>query len=285
VDDDLPPLVRTHLGDLERASPSTQRQRAWALRDLVAFTTTHGRLRAPLGAPGSLLDPALVRDWLHAAATAEPPASLPGLRARASAVRALARTGELTGACSPATGAALAPVLRLPAPGPATHAAPDPVRRLLSLADPDAGPRGVLPPVWARFCAHAHLLALTGEREDVMATLPVHAADGLTLSVTAGLHPRSWTMPALARTALTAWLTHRAALVAPLRGSEPTALWVRARPSADHRTGAVRPAGLPLSDRGLRLAFTSTVALLALGDSAVHDVSTADLRSYGRREE
>jgi hypothetical protein len=97
-----------------------------------------------------------------------------------------------------------------------------------------------------------------------------------------GLAPRSWKLPEPARTALSGWLADRAVLASLLRGSDPGALWLRVRPSTDLRTGALRPAGLPLSDRGLRLAFTTTLAVLALEDRDLEDLSTAAVRAYAR---
>ncbi|WP_170131477.1 hypothetical protein [Quadrisphaera granulorum] len=376
-------LVEDYLATLGATSPSTQRQRTWALRELLAH--------AP-ASPTAALAPVPVRAWLDTAATADPPASLPGLRARASAVRALTQHAEHTGAVPPGTAASLAGVLRMPAPPLAPGPDPDPVRRLLIKAHPDARPLAVHPAVWTRFCAHVHLLALTGEREDVMAGLrlrdvaaappdtPEHSAhdtpiehflqtadaseshtrqggvdsrssdgshiDGESVTpplfddsptsshtssqgdvpygdvsqgadsdpgdagdvvlderaadgwparshrtapavathvrIEAGLAPRSWKLPEPARTALSGWLADRAVLASLLRGSDPGALWLRVRPSTDLRTGALRPAGLPLSDRGLRLAFTTTLSVLALEDRDLEDLSTAAVRAYAR---
>lgn len=383
-------LVDGYLATLGATSPSTQRQRTWALRELVARVDASGP-----SSPAAVLAPDPVRAWLDSAATAEPPASLPGLRARASAVRALTQHAETTGAVPVGTAAALAGVLRMPAPPLAPGPDPDPVRRLLVKAHPDARPLAVHPAVWTRFCAHVHLLALTGEREDVMATLrladvttaapedprtapaaapsdapdtagtagtagtphtprptppttsphidpvsgshvdgdavtpplfadephsgvsgvsgesdvsdvsdvvlapaTVDAGAGWThldpagpggravvathVRVETGLAPRSWKLPEPARTALSGWLADRAVLASLLRGPDPGALWLRVRPSTDLRTGALRPAGLPLSDRGLRLAFTTTLAVLALEDRDLEDLSTAAVRAYAR---
>lgn len=384
-------LVESYLATLGATSPSTQRQRTWALRELLAQMDTSGT-----SSPATALAPQPVRAWLDTAATADPPASLPGLRARASAVRALTQHAEHTGAVPVGTAAALAGVLRMPAPPLAPGPDPDPVRRLLIKAHPDARPLAVHPAVWTRFCAHVHLLALTGEREDVMATLrladvttsgsshshpsrtsysdsdlthgevrekdahahtpagppgsphihPVSVShidgeavtpplflDGSPASppagspaaapeeapaeaeesdvalapeavdagagwerpqgwastavathvrIQTGLAPRAWKLPEPARTALSGWLADRAVLASLLRGSDPGALWLRVRPSTDLRTGALRPAGLPLSDRGLRLAFTTTLAVLALEDRDLEDLSTAAVRAYAR---
>lgn len=376
-------FVEGYLATLGAASPSTQRQRTWALRELLAHSTG-------LSSPAAMLTPDHVRSWLDVAATADPPASLPGLRARASAARALAQHGERSAGLGAGTVDALGPVLRMPAPPLAPGPDPDPVRRLLVAAHPDRRPLAVHPAVWTRFCAHVHLLALTGEREDVMAqlalvdvtggvtgggppppdsvistvgghigetpaggdtspetaslagdishamrknshtalapgshidgdsvtpplfaaaeepdqltdqavrweqvkdaareqqgdrSLPAAAVAGTHLAITGGLNPRSWPMSEPARTAVNGWLRDRAVLSALLQGAEPAALWLRVRPSTDLRTGALRPAGLPVSDRGLRLAFTTTVAVLALEDPDLADLSTAAVRAYAR---
>ena len=113
-------------------------------------------------------------------------------------------------------------------------------------------------------------------------SLPAAAVAGTHLRVTGGLDPRSWALPEPARTALNGWLRDRAVLAALLQGTDPGALWLRVRPSTDLRTGALRPAGLPVSDRGLRLAFTTTLTVLALEDPGLGDLSTANLRAYAR---
>lgn len=113
-------------------------------------------------------------------------------------------------------------------------------------------------------------------------SLPVAAVAGSHLNVTGGLDPRSWALPEPARVAVNGWLRDRAVLAALLQGADPGALWLRVRPSTDLRTGALRPAGLPVSDRGLRLAFTTTVTVLALEDPDLGELSTANLRAYAR---
>ncbi|RPE26624.1 hypothetical protein [Kitasatospora cineracea] len=56
------------------------------------------------------------------------------------------------------------------------------------------------------------------------------------------------------RNALSRWLEERAALVARLQGSEPTRLWLRTQ------HGAAGPAGLPLLEETLRVAYRELVA-------------------------
>ncbi len=290
-------LVQQYLATLTDASPSTVRQRRWALRELLAHVCGPD---GPDAVPGqraavTLLSPDVVTAWVDAAAADESrPASLPGLRARASAARALAAHAEEVRAVPVGTLDALADALALPAPAPVPRHRADQVRRLLSLAVPDRYPGGILPEVWTRFCAHTHLLALTGAREDVMAGLALDAVDaggpageGALAQVTtvdmAGTH--RWGLTGHARSATRAWLDHRARVVAGLQGSDPLALWVRIRPASDRFGGALRPAGLKISDRGLRLSFTTTVALLALVDRGLQDVTVADVRAYGRSDE
>ncbi|SDQ39679.1 hypothetical protein SAMN05428996_1538 [Quadrisphaera sp. DSM 44207] len=238
--------------------------------------------RAGRRAERSVLDPDLVADWLASAGSGPRPASLPGLRARASAVRALAAYAEQHAGAAPGTLEALRPVLKLGTPiGPALADSPR-VRQLLSLADPDALPSGVLPAVWSRFCAHVHLLALSGSREDVLAAVPVTAVAAGRLSIDVPEQSGSWALPSPAQRAVTAWLDARQTVLSSLRGGEPSALWVRVRPSTDHRTGALRPAGLPLSARGLRLAFTTTLVALDPRAPQLHGLSTHEVRSYAR---
>ncbi len=293
-------LVQHYLDTLTHASPSTVRQRRWALRELLAHVAgPDGPEPLPGASPvATLLSPDTVTAWVDAAATDEArPASLPGLRARASAARALAGHAEELRLVPAGTLDALATALALPAPAPLPRTRGDQVRRLLALAVPDRYPGAVLPAVWARFCAHTHLLALTGAREDVMAGLALEAVDAggaggtagsaslrnVTTVDLAGTH--RWPLEGRARTAVGAWLDHRRAVVADLEGSDPRALWVRVRPASDRFGGALRPAGLRISDRGLRLSFTTTTALLALVDRGLDDVSVADVRAYGRSEE
>jgi len=267
-------LVAGYLSTLEDASASTRRQRSWALRELLDVASESPATSHAL----AVLDPTLVATWMAAADAPPRAASLPGLRARASAVRALARYAEDTRAAAPGTADGLAAALSLPAPIPSGPPDAARVRRLLSAAHPDTPVPGVLPAVWARFCAHVHLLALTGAGEDVLAALPTAAVTGSAITITSPGQAARWALPHPAQLALSAWLPHRAAVAATLRGSDPDALWLRVRPSADHRTGALRPAGLPLSARGLRLAFTTTVALLQLSSPALAGVTTAEVR-------
>ncbi len=290
-------LVQHYLATLTAASPSTVRQRRWALRELLAHAAgPDGPEPLPGRDPvGALLSPDLVTAWVDAAATDEAhPASLPGLRARASAVRALAAHAEELRLAPTGTLDALVTALAMPAPVPVPRTRADQVRRLLARAVPGRYPGAILPEVWARFCAHTHLLALTGAREDVMAGLALDAVDaggpagsGALRQVTtvdlAGTH--RWELEGHARTAVRAWLDHRGRVVAGLQGSDPKALWVRIRPASDRFGGALRPAGLKISDRGLRLSFTTTTALLALVDRGLEEVTVADVRAYGRSDE
>lgn len=281
-------LVEDYLATLGDASPSTVRQRRWALGELLAHAGADGVVSA-----GAVMDAGVVTAWVDHAATREgSPASLPGLRARAAAARAVARHGEQVGALEIGTLDALVAALALPSPVPVARTREQKVRHLLSLASPDRYPGGVLPAVWARFCAHTHVLALTGAREDVCASLDLAAVDASpgpagsvgSVATTDLAGTRTWALGGSARTAVRAWLEQRALLVARLQGSDPGALWVRVRPASDHLGGSLRPAGLKISDRGLRLSFTTTAALLALSHPQVAEVTVADVRAYGRSE-
>ena len=281
-------LVEDYLATLGAASASTVRQRRWALGELLGHAGAQGAASA-----SEVLDASVVSAWVdHAATREDSPASLPGLRARAAAARALARHGEEVAAVAAGTLDALVAALALPSPVPVARTRAERVRHLLSLASPERYPGGVLPAVWARFCAHTHVLALTGAREDVCASLDLGSVDAApgpagsvgSVSTTDLAGTRTWALGGPARTAVRAWLEQRALLVARLQGSDPGALWVRVRPASDHLGGALRPAGLKISDRGLRLSFTTTAALLALSRPEVAEVTVADVRAYGRSE-
>jgi hypothetical protein len=272
-----PDLVNSYLAQLE-GSASTQRQRSWALRDLLSFASghrehgehgEHGRIPAR-----ALLDPDLLAAWVaHAAADPAAPASQAGLRARASAARALdqfARDGNLLG--SGTTGGAVA--LRLAAPPDPADVDRSAARRLLTVAAGPA-PWPVHPGVWARFAAHAHLAAGTGAGESTLAAMTL--AD---LSTNRAEPPAD--LPDRARLTIDRWLAVRAALVAGLEGSDPGALWLRVHPSTNRRTGQLAPAGLAISSRGLRLAFTHMVVAAAGVDPRTASVRPRDVRALGR---
>lgn len=248
------------------------RQRRWALRDLLAFLATRAE---PGHLPGrALLDPDLLAAWVaHAASDPAAPASQAGLRARASAARALdgfARTHDLLGRGDVPASA----VLTLAAP-PAPSDVDRSAARLLLTVAAGAAPWPVHPGVWARFAAHAHLAAVTGAGEGALAALTT--ADLFTTGspVAADLGDRT-------RLTVARWVTVRTALVADLQGSDPGALWLRVHPSTNPRTGKVAPAGLAITARGLRLAFTHMVVAAAGVDDRVATVRPRDLRALGR---
>lgn len=263
-------LVEVYLAQLEGAE-STVRQRRWALRNLLTFVAEQGE---PERMPGRmLLDPDLLTSWVTSAASdPRAPASQAGLRARASAVRALdcfARAQNLLG-----------PDVHPPAPltlaAPPGPAATDrsAARHLLTVAA-GVAPWPAHPGVWARFAAHAHLAAVTGSGEGALAALTIHdltetgALPGVELSERA-------------RLTVARWIGVRTALIADLQGSDPGALWLRVHPSTNPRTGKIAPAGLAITARGLRMAFTHMVATAAGVDDRVAQVRPRDLRALGR---
>ncbi|MGV8967986.1 MAG: hypothetical protein ACOH2F_17135 [Cellulomonas sp.] len=264
-------LVETYLAQLE-GSESTMRQRRWALRDLLTFAGEQpdaARLSAP-----SLLDADLLTAWVSTAQH-DPvaPASQAGLRARAGAARALdafARAEHLLG---PGEGAPSAD-LTLAAPPSPVETDRSAARHLLTVAA-GSPPWPVHPGVWARFAAHAHLSAATGAGDNALAAMTIaDLATTATAGSTAGGD----------RTRLTVerWLEVRSGLVGELEGSDPGALWLRVHPSTNRRTGQVAPAGLAITVRGLRLAFTHMVAAAAGVDARVVSVRPRDLRALGR---
>ncbi|RYV50094.1 hypothetical protein [Pengzhenrongella frigida] len=263
-------LVEVYLGQLEGAE-STVRQRRWALRDLLAFVAEQGE---PAHLTGRmLLDPELLTAWVTRAANdPDAPASQAGLRARAGAARALdgfARAQNLLGPDVHAP----APLTLAAPPGPAKTDR-SAARHLLTVAA-GAAPWPVHPGVWARFAAHAHLAAVTGSGEGALAALTVHD-----LTATGSLPGVE--LDDRARLTVARWVGVRTALVADLQGSDPGALWLRVHPSTNPRTGKIAPAGLAITARGLRMAFTHMVAAAAAVDDRVATVRPRDLRALGR---
>lgn len=268
-------VTERYLAALE-GSASTQRQRRWALRDLCQHATETGRTDA-----GEALQPDALAAWLAARETPEDgrPASVAGVRARASAARALTefvRAHHLVAGIADAGD-------RLSRPDTAaavhdTRAG----RYLLSMASSGC-PWGVPSAVWARFCAHVHLLAATGAGENDLARLRVEDLSAAHDVVTLRTGPVPLTDPA--RRSLDVWLAARTEVVRRLSGSDPAALWIRIHPGKDPRTGVIAPAGLAISARGLRLSFQTVRAALAAEDPRVADVSVRDLRALGRLED
>ncbi|GEA88751.1 hypothetical protein [Cellulomonas cellasea] len=264
-----------YLAGLE-GSASTQRQRRWALRDLCEHAEEAGR-----GAAHDALQPEALAAWLTAREAPEDgrPASVAGVRARASAARALTefvRSHHLVpGLADPAD------ALSRPDTAAAVHD-PRAGRYLLSMAS-SGSPWGVPAAVWARFSAHVHLLAATGAGENDLARLRVEdlapGHDAVTL--------RTGTVPLSdpARRSLDVWLAARTDVVRRLSGSDPAALWIRIHPGKDRRTGVIAPAGLAISARGLRLSFQTVRAALAAEDPRVAEVSVRDVRALGRLED
>ncbi len=264
-------LVETYLAQLE-GSESTVRQRRWALRELLAFAGEQADA-AWMSAP-SLLEADLLTAWV-ARAQHDPvaPASQAGLRARAGAARALdgfARAQHLLGPGEASPSADLT----LAAPPSPVETDRSAARHLLTIAA-GVAPWPVHPGVWARFAAHTHLSAATGAGENFLATMTVGDLASAGAAGTTVLQDRS-------RRTVERWLEVRSGLVSELEGSDPGALWLRVHPSTNRRTGQVAPAGLAITVRGLRLAFTHMVAAAAGVDERVVSVRPRDLRALGR---
>ena len=261
----LSALSGTYLAQLE-GSDATRRQRRWALDDLAAFAGAHLDDDDPPAERALAND--LLTVWLAT------PQSTASVRAKAGAVRALtafAADRHLVdvGAQS----------LRRPVAPPAT--VDQTGGRLLLAAATEQPPFRIPARLWLRFAAHVHLLAATGAREDALAALRVDDVSGSRAVVdTARIGPVLLDDPA--RHAVTAWLVARADVTATLEGSDPTALWIRLRPGTNRRTGALAPAGLAISARGLRLAYTTIRDALGVQDPRVATVHVRDVRALGR---
>ena len=241
---------------LDDVSESTRRQRRWALNDLLAYAPSPGL------ALGHDLTPDRVSAWLVQAAQ-ERGGSLASLRARASAVRALARHALETGALCAEDVAELERVLELPAPTRAHAKGSNAVGELLSYAAWERRPYGVHPDVWARFAAHIHLLSATGAAERALSRLQVADLDMLHGTVRLPDHDRPHPVGKTTIAVVRSWLERRKEIVSQLEGSDPGALWVRVRPSGDRHGDRTHQAGLPISQRGLRWAFQDTRDQLA----------------------
>lgn len=266
-------LTRSYLATLELAAPATIRQRRWALGDLTAYA------EQSLGhAPSAteITDEQLLTSWL--AHTADS-ASHAGQRARAAAARALRAHAAAHNLTPPDHGGRR--LLRLPETPPARIETTR-GRHLLAAAM-GAPPFGVPFAVWARFCAHTHLLAATGAPERHLAIL---TTSDITPAADAVRTAAGWAdLRDASRHVLTRWLEARAALVASLQGADPHALWLRTHPGVDRRTKAIAPAGLPISTRGLRLSFSTVIEALAVEDPDVADVTLRDVRALGRLDD
>lgn len=263
-----------YLADLE-ASQSTRRQRAWALADLSGYVLERFSPRSPS------LDEVLQEDvllaWRDGAGESGAAASVASARARASTARALARwavENRLVRATEHDG-------LELPAAPPANVDRSAGARLLTVAAGP--APWGVPVAIWARFSAHVHLLAATGapERDLALLTLEALDLDGAAPTAVRLPHREPLTLDARTSRAVERWLVHRAAAVANLEGADPRTLWIRLHPGKDHRTGAIAPAGLTISVRGLRLSFGTVRDALGARDHRLADVSVRDVRALG----
>ena len=151
-------------------------------------------------------------------------------------------------------------------------------RLLTSAAGPC--PYGVHPDVWVRFGAHVHLLASTGATESVLASLTRSSVNLAARTVQLAPDRDPVTLDSRCVAILSSWLQHRAEVVQMLEGTDPGQLWIRVRPAGDRRGGPVRPAGMPISVRGLRLAYQSTRDILAVHDPDLADVEIRAVRAH-----
>lgn len=260
-----------YLADLD-ASPATRRQRAWALADLTGYVTERFAPRSP--SLEEVLRDDVLQAWRDRPGESGAAASVASARARASAARALTRWA-VENRLVPA---AAEDGLELPAAPPAIVDRTAGAQLLAVAAGP--APWGVPVAIWARFSAHVHLLAATGapERDLALLTLDALEADSTVVRLPghAPLALDDRTSRSVSR-----WLVHRAAAVASLEGSDPRTLWIRLHPGKDHRTGAIAPAGLTISARGLRLSFGTVRDALGARDPRVADVGVRDVRALG----
>lgn len=255
---------------ISAATGSTRRQRRWALADLVSFT-------GPVPAVQALSGPSL-QAWLVDRAGPARTTPLPSLRARASSARALLDHAVEFGILTRQQSADARALLALPAPTQVAEAAPDAaVRRLLTASVSDA-PAGITYANWDRFGAHLRLLAQTGLPERALAHVRLEDLAGKTLTLPGG----TWTLTQPTNRAVAQWLERRASIVDALQGSDPGALWLRVAP-AGRPDGSTAPAGLPISQRGLRMAFATCVAALRAEDEQLDDIDIASVRRQAAR--
>ncbi|MGN8245626.1 hypothetical protein ACTHAM_002750 [Cellulomonas soli] len=268
----LSEVVQRYLADLE-ASPATRRQRRWALDDLLAFAADHAGRPGPAAA--QVLREDVLQTWIARPGESGQAPSVASARARASAARALTRYAVEHRLLTPADDG---PELRLPAPAPAGVDRGAGVLLLDRAAGPP--PWAVPAAIWARFSAHVHLLAATGAAERELALVTLDAL---------GPQLRSIRLPELgvvelgdrATRSLTRWLSVRNAAVESLQGSDPRTLWIRLHPGKDHRTGAIAPAGLTISSRGLRLSFGTVRDALGATEPRLAGATVRDVRALG----
>lgn len=235
--------IARYLADLsaQGASKSTVAQRSWALRSLL--DAAQAGSDAPVDAADLVLRGYELEERIAVEGT-----SLPTRRARRAAVKALAAFLGV-------------PVQRPDLPTPALR----PVLDADAVRAMDRLRTARLPGLLQAECVRTALvlslvrtapLSLeqlcelrTGDVDDAMRTLTVRG-DGPVQGAVA--------LPTAVRTALAAWYGERYRLVARLQGFTDVVL-VSVRPNHDPRTGAVRPAGLPLRPRGLQRSFARCV--------------------------
>lgn len=232
----------THLRETGSAR-STVRQREWALRRVLDTVAASPAARVT---SGNVTAEELVRLSAWAEAELHDEATpLPTRRAHLSAVRAFARFAGVA-----------EQVPSLPTPPLRRLLDPPVVRAVVTLADRPLP--GVLREERLRAAALVTLTAVTGVKGVQLCALRTADVDVAARSVApAGTAPLP--LPEWARDACVDWLAVRQPLVDALEGTTD-ALFVSVRPNHDPRTGATRPAGLPLRPRGLQRSFARVVA-------------------------
>lgn len=266
----LSAATNAYLADLDK-SPATIRARRWALTDLATFAAAHtGDINPP--AATALADDVLAA-WI-----AQPGIPVATQRSKAAAARALTQylrdRGDLTTSAEPA------PALRMQAP-PRASVDTAGARYLLHATGGDI-PYPIPAAIWSRFVAHVHVLAATGATESQLAGARLEDISANHELITLKSEPYPLTDPA--RHALAAWLEMRRSVTLNLQGADPSALWIRIHPGRNHRTKTIAPAGLKITERGLRHSFTVVRDTLAATDPRLADVTVRDVRALGRDE-
>lgn len=281
----LPDLID---GLSRQASPSTVRQRLWAINQAVEhYAATHAartdintltRVRL-----GDILEPSAVSAYLADASTGD-------LRIRTpSPERKLPESSRTTAARAAALRWLAAHTQTTPPPAtPQDRTLTNPSARLAehlryavtAWSDTDR-------PTLVRAAAAAVTIAATAATTAELATMTISDVDnqpGLTTLPARTLKPLpgtftdldgQWSRAQLHPWALApfrAWLRHRQQIVAELEGSDPGHLFVTCHPNRLHA-----PPGMPLSVRGLTAAHTTAVRRLAQQDPGITPPATLAL--------
>lgn len=248
-------VIASYATTLETLSAATARQRRWVLNRM---STDPELLRAPASELHRALD-----TWLS---NLPPTMPLPTRAALTSAARQLLTHAQHHGLTPPGR-----PRWHLPAPTP-TSTPPAHITALVAALSNDP-PEPWPAALWARTRAHTFVLHDTGATLQAAANLTLDDLEPSGICLAATVHP----LPIYTRVALKAWLEARTHLTSHLQGTPPTALWVRAHP-ARRPDGTLAAAGLPISDRGLRMAYNTTLKMLRRHDPSLPAIPQAHLR-------